>query len=113
MMRRERAPAAGAAQRSILVRQQALALTLVTGNARPAPPQSQTSPLTLLDGLRGLLESARGARSEQDIVSVLDAVTATIAAWLGFRSVVVNLYRPAWDDFICASVHGSPAVVKA
>ena len=113
MMRRERAPAAGAAQRSILVRQQALALTLVTGNARPAPPQSQTSPLTLLDGLRGLLESARGARSEHDIASVLDAVTATIAAWLGFRSVVVNLYRPAWDDFMCASVHGSPAVVTA
>jgi diguanylate cyclase (GGDEF)-like protein len=77
------------------------------------PPTDALSPLSLLGGLGWLLELASRARSDDDIARVLEAVTATIAEWLGFRSVVVNLYRPEWDDFVCAAVHGSPAVVEA
>ncbi|MGH2949818.1 MAG: hypothetical protein ACRDPC_26755 [Solirubrobacteraceae bacterium] len=38
---------------------------------------------------------------------VLRAVARTTAASLGFRTTVINLYRPAWDDFETVVVHGS------
>jgi diguanylate cyclase (GGDEF)-like protein len=57
--------------------------------------------------LRALLEVTRLVGSEVDVHAVLDAVAETISGTLGFRTVAINLYRPAWDDFQIAIVHGN------
>jgi diguanylate cyclase (GGDEF)-like protein len=57
--------------------------------------------------LRALLEVTRLVGSEGDVHAVLEAVAATISETLGFRTVAINLYRPAWDDFQIAIVHGN------
>jgi diguanylate cyclase (GGDEF)-like protein/putative nucleotidyltransferase with HDIG domain len=60
-----------------------------------------------LDQLRGLLDVARAGRSGGDLQSVLDAMASTMARALGYGTSVINLRRPAWDDFEVAVVHGS------
>jgi len=65
------------------------------------PPPPPISPL------RGLLEVTRLLRAEGDLPSLLAAIARTISESLGYRTVVVNLYRPAWDDFCVATVHGN------
>lgn len=57
--------------------------------------------------LRGLLEVTRLLRAREDLPALLDAVARTISETLGFRTVAVNLYRPAWDDFEVTTVHGN------
>src|SRR3954465_8465870 len=57
--------------------------------------------------LRALLEVTRLVGSEVDVHAVLEAVARTISETLGFRTVAVNLYRPAWDDFEVTAVHGN------
>lgn len=57
--------------------------------------------------LRGLLEVTRLLRAREDLPALLDAVARTISETLGFRTVAVNLYRPAWDDFEVSTVHGN------
>ena len=42
-----------------------------------------------------------------DLEPVLRAVARTTAACLGFRTTVINLHRPAWDDFQTVVVEGS------
>jgi diguanylate cyclase (GGDEF)-like protein len=64
----------------------------------------EISPVTRL---RGLVEVARLVRRGDDLHELLGAIAATIADSLGYRAVVVNLYRPAWDDFSVAVVHGN------
>src|SRR3954452_14114213 len=62
--------------------------------------------LDTLARLRGLLHVTRAVRDEEQLDDVLAAVAYTLAESLGYRTVVVNLYRPAWDDFVVATVHG-------
>jgi diguanylate cyclase (GGDEF)-like protein len=57
--------------------------------------------------LRGLLEVTRLLRAREDLPALLEAVARTIGETLGFRTVAVNLYRPAWDDFEVVVVHGN------
>jgi diguanylate cyclase (GGDEF)-like protein len=57
--------------------------------------------------LRGLLEVTRLVRAVESLPELLDAIARTIAETLGFRTVVINLYRPAWDDFLVTTVHGN------
>jgi diguanylate cyclase (GGDEF)-like protein/putative nucleotidyltransferase with HDIG domain len=38
---------------------------------------------------------------------VLQQIARTTAATVGFRTAVINLHRPAWDDFETVVVHGS------
>jgi diguanylate cyclase (GGDEF)-like protein/putative nucleotidyltransferase with HDIG domain len=52
-----------------------------------------------LSSLRALLDVAAVVRSRDDLTRLLEATAATIAHELGFGAVVVNLYRPAWDDY--------------
>jgi diguanylate cyclase (GGDEF)-like protein/putative nucleotidyltransferase with HDIG domain len=52
-----------------------------------------------LSSLRALLDVAAVVRSREDLTRLLEATAATIAQELGFGAVVVNLYRPAWDDY--------------
>lgn len=57
--------------------------------------------------LRGLLEVTRLVRAFEELPELLDAIARTIAETLGFRTVVINLYRPAWDDFLVSTVYGN------
>ncbi|MDP9346209.1 MAG: GGDEF domain-containing protein [Actinomycetota bacterium] len=57
--------------------------------------------------LTGLLEVTRLARSADDLDALLPAIGAAVAESLGFRTVVISIYRPAWDDFRVEAVHGS------
>jgi diguanylate cyclase (GGDEF)-like protein len=59
--------------------------------------------------LRGLLEVTRLVRSVEEVPELLDAIARTISDALGFRTVVINLYRPAWDDFVVTTVYGNDA----
>ena len=48
--------------------------------------------------VEALVELARSAR-EDPLDVVLDTVAATVHRVAGYRSGVLNLYRPAWDDY--------------
>src|SRR4051794_31860326 len=56
-----------------------------------------------------MLEAARAVRAGGDLQPLLEAIARAISVSLGFATVVVNLHRPAWDDFEVAVVHGSEA----
>jgi diguanylate cyclase (GGDEF)-like protein len=57
--------------------------------------------------LTGLLEVTRLVRSERDLDALLPAVAAAISQGMEFRTVVISVYRPAWNDFRVETVHGS------
>jgi diguanylate cyclase (GGDEF)-like protein len=63
--------------------------------------------LPTISPLRGLVEVTRLLRAREDLPALLDAVARTIGESLGYRTVAVNLYRPAWDDFEVTTVHGN------
>jgi diguanylate cyclase (GGDEF)-like protein len=60
-----------------------------------------------------LLEVNRLVRAEEDLPDLLTAIARTVAESLGYETVVINLYRPAWDDFTVTTVHGSDVVQSA
>ena len=60
-----------------------------------------------IDRFRGLLDVAAAVRTGGELRSVLEAVAGAIAGPLGYRAVVINLYRPAWDDFEVVVVLGN------
>jgi diguanylate cyclase (GGDEF)-like protein len=57
--------------------------------------------------LRGLVEVTRLLRAREDLPALLEAVARTIGESLGYRTVAVNLSRPAWDDFEVTTVYGN------
>ena len=57
--------------------------------------------------LRGLVEVTRLLRAREDLPALLDAVARTIGESLGYGTVAVNLYRPAWHDFEVTTVYGN------
>jgi diguanylate cyclase (GGDEF)-like protein len=61
----------------------------------------------MLDRLRGLLDVAAAVHTGDALPAVLESVAAAIAGPLGYHAVVINLYRPAWDDFEVTVVLGS------
>ena len=60
-----------------------------------------------LTRLRGLLEAASAVRAGGDLQPLLEGIARVISVSLGFGTVVVNLHRPAWDDFEVVVVHGA------
>jgi PAS domain S-box-containing protein len=62
---------------------------------------------TIFSRLRGLLEVTRLVRAGEEIPELLAAIARTVSDSLAFRTVVVNLYRREWDDFIVTTVYGS------
>jgi len=60
-----------------------------------------------------LLDVTRAVRSGADIADLLGTIARAASEALGFRTVVLNLYRPEWDDLCVAAVHGDPAVREA
>ncbi len=63
--------------------------------------------LPTISPLRGLVEVTRLLRAREDLPTLLDAVARTIGQSLGYRTVAINLYRPAWDDFEVTTVYGN------
>ncbi|MFN2594501.1 MAG: EAL domain-containing protein [Actinomycetota bacterium] len=57
--------------------------------------------------LRGLLDVTRLVGEASDLSNLLSAVARTISDSLGFQTVAINLYRPAFDDFCVTTVQGS------
>jgi diguanylate cyclase (GGDEF)-like protein len=82
-------------------------------------PPSPTQPLPYpgepdaLARLRGLLQTAQAVRSGGDLQRLLDAIATAISTSLRFGTVVINLHRPAWDDFEVVTVHGSAEASNA
>jgi diguanylate cyclase (GGDEF)-like protein len=64
--------------------------------------------LTAFTRLRGLLEVTRLVRRDDDLDHLLAAIARTTAESLGFGTVVLTMYRQAWDDFCTTTVHGPP-----
>jgi PAS domain S-box-containing protein len=62
---------------------------------------------TIFSRLRGLLEVTRLVRTGEELPELLAAIARTISDSLAFRTVVINLYRREWDDFVVTTVHGS------
>jgi diguanylate cyclase (GGDEF)-like protein len=69
--------------------------------------ETQHVSLPTISPLRGLVEVTRLLRAREDLPALLDAVARTIGESLGYRTVAVNLYRPAWDDFEVTTVFGN------
>jgi diguanylate cyclase (GGDEF)-like protein len=57
--------------------------------------------------LRAVLERTAAVRSERDLPGVLEEVARAVCEALGYRTAVINLYRPAYHDFHTSAVHGS------
>jgi GAF domain-containing protein len=53
-----------------------------------------------------LLDIAAALRASDGVQTMLEAVAETTRRALGYRTIVVNLYRPAWDDFEVVIVLG-------
>ncbi len=71
-----------------------------------AEPEDEISPL------EALLELPRSAR-EDTLEDFLVTVADTVCRTADFTTVVINLYRPAWDDYEAVLVIGSPESVDA
>jgi len=82
------------------------------GASHPSVAVAQPTP-SPVSPLRGLLEVTRLVRADEDLPELLAAIARTIAESLGYATVVVNLYRPAWNDFSVTTVHGSEAARSA
>ena len=74
------------------------------------PPRREPTPLGYL---HGLLAVTRLVRSEDTRPTWMPEMVETLAEALGYGTVVLNLHRPAWDDFIVTAVHGPPAAQDA
>jgi diguanylate cyclase (GGDEF)-like protein len=79
----------------------------------PRPRGAGVAARDFASSLRSLLEIAKAVRSGADVDSVLDAIARVVGETLGFQTVVLNVYRPEWDDFYVATVHGNAPVRDA
>jgi diguanylate cyclase (GGDEF)-like protein len=80
--------------------------------AAPAHP-TEAGSLAAFARLHALLDSASLIESPDELPRALEAVAAAIAETLGFGNVVVNLYRPAFDDFVVSTVYGAESLRTA
>lgn len=62
---------------------------------------------TIFSRLRGLLEVTRLVRAGEELPELLAAIARSVSDSLAFRTVVINLYRREWDDFVVSTVYGS------
>jgi diguanylate cyclase (GGDEF)-like protein len=70
-------------------------------------PTSQGAPdLSTTSRIQGLVDVIKLVRMNDDPERLLDEIASTVGRALALGTVVVNLYRPQWNDFIVSSVHG-------
>jgi diguanylate cyclase (GGDEF)-like protein len=67
----------------------------------------------MLARLGAMFERTASVRDESDLQEVLEDVARTIGQVLGYRAVVVNVYRPAFDDMLTAAAFGSAESLQA
>jgi diguanylate cyclase (GGDEF)-like protein len=75
-----------------------------SGERRPSPRTPDLSPVARI---QGLLDVIRLVRVQDDPDRLLDEIAVTVGRALGLGTVVINMYRPEWDDYIVSSVHGN------
>ncbi len=75
-----------------------------TGERRLAPRTPDLSPVARI---QGLVDVIRLVRVQGDPEALLDEIARTVGRALGLGTVVINMYRPAWNDYIVSSVHGN------
>src|SRR5947209_8642525 len=80
--------------------------SLPGSGAPDAVPLSDAS-ATALAHLRGLLDVAQTVRRAPALDEVLAAVARAVSETLGFKTVVINVYRPETDDYKVSTVYGS------
>jgi diguanylate cyclase (GGDEF)-like protein len=73
---------------------------------------SDRAPHDSVSPLEALLELSRSA-SEDPLPDVLSTVAETVRRTAGFASVVLNIYRPAWDDYEAVLVLGRHESIQA
>jgi diguanylate cyclase (GGDEF)-like protein len=69
--------------------------------------------LATLARLGAMFERTASVRDEADLQEVLEDVARTIGEVLGYGAVVVNVYRPAFDDMLTAAAVGSEDSLQA
>ena len=74
---------------------------------RPGPRGQQHSESFGTSSVQALLEVTSVVRGKQDLKSALATIVETVAEALEFKTVVLNLYRPEFDDFCVTDVYGS------
>jgi diguanylate cyclase (GGDEF)-like protein/putative nucleotidyltransferase with HDIG domain len=72
-----------------------------------APGSQPAADKDAVDRLRGLLDVAHAVHGGGDLRPLLEAIARVVSDSLGFGAVVINLHRPAWDDYEVVVVHGS------
>src|SRR5919199_5180687 len=82
----------------------------MTATTHNGPP---TADAATLSRLHALLSVAGLVRSHGDLQPLLEQVATTVAGALGYGAVIVNLRRPAWDDFEVVVVAESQASAAA
>jgi diguanylate cyclase (GGDEF)-like protein len=65
-----------------------------------------TNDLSAIRRLQGLMDILHLAGGES-IPTLLEAITVMLTQTVGYAGVVVNIYRPEWDDFEVATAAGS------
>jgi diguanylate cyclase (GGDEF)-like protein len=74
---------------------------------RPGPRgQKQSKESFGSSSVQALLEVTSAVRGEQELASALASIVTTVAEALEFKTVVLNLYRPEFDDFCVTDVYG-------
>ena len=76
---------------------------------RPGPRGHKQKESFGSSSVQALLEVTSVVRGERDLKSALATIVTTVAQALEFKTVVLNLYRPEFDDFCVTDVYGSTA----
>ena len=69
--------------------------------------------LAMVARLGAMFERTASVHDEADLQEVLEDVARTIGEVLGYGAVVVNVYRPAFDDMLTAAAVGSEESLQA
>jgi diguanylate cyclase (GGDEF)-like protein len=79
-----------------------------TKRRAPAPTAARRAPdLSTVARIQGLVDIIRLVRMRDEPDRLLDEIASTVGTALGLGTVVINLYRPEWDDYVVCSVHGN------
>jgi diguanylate cyclase (GGDEF)-like protein len=68
--------------------------------------------LNAIRRLQALMEVTRVVGRDESIQSVLDVIARVLTETVGFAGVVINVYRPQWDDYEAATVVGPGRMVE-
>jgi diguanylate cyclase (GGDEF)-like protein len=74
---------------------------------RPGPRGQKRNESFGSSSVQALLEVTSVVRGEQDLQSALATIVKSVAEAFAFKTVVLNLYRPEFDDFCVTDVYGS------